>query len=329
MSQDIYVVVEHLRGQVADISYVMLAAARVLAKGTGGSVVGMLLGYNVRELANDLAADRVLYVDHPALADFTAEAYQTVLADLIGTQPPRAVLLGHTSIGMDIASGLSARLAFPQVSQCRTVGADDGTLKFASQICGGKLMVEGELPGPTVLVTMLPGGFRAEQGRTTTSPEVTQVTAAALDRPCVTLKQYIEPEAGDVDITQAPVLIAVGRGIEREDNLELAEELADAMGAVVCGSRPVVDQGWLPTPRLVGKSGKTVKPTVYLALGISGAPEHVEGMGESEVILAVNTDPAAPIFNVAKYGAEIDLLDLLPELTERVKQAQEVKGHVV
>jgi len=322
MSQDIYVAIEHLRGQVADISYVMFAAARVLAQGTGGSVVGVLLGHGARELASDLAADRVLSVDHPTLADFTSDAYQTVLADLVGAHTPRVLLLGHTSIGMDVASGLSARLALPLVSQCRAVRADDGTLKFTSQICGGRMMVEGDLPGPTALVTMSPGGFRPEQGRSATSPEVTQVAAPMFEGLCVALRQYIEPEAGDVDITKAPILIAVGRGIQREDNLELAEELAEALGGVVCGSRPVVDQGWLPTTRLVGKSGKTVKPTVYLALGISGAPEHVEGMGESEVIIAVNTDPAAPIFSVAKYGAEIDLLDLLPVLTERVKQAR-------
>lgn len=128
-------------------------------------------------------------------------------------------------------------------------------------------------------------------------------------------KKYIEPEAGDVDITQQDVLVAVGRGIQSQDNLALAEELAKALGGAVCGSRPVIDQGWLSLSRQVGKSGMTVKPKLYLALGISGAPEHVEGMKNSVLIIAINTDPRAPIFNFAHYGIVADALDVLPALT--------------
>ena len=135
------------------------------------------------------------------------------------------------------------------------------------------------------------------------------------------MKQYIEPEAGDVDISKEPILISVGRGVQTEDNIELAEELADALGGVVCASRPVVDQGWLSTTRLVGKSGMQVKPKLYLALGISGAPEHVEAITGSEMIIAINTDPAAPIFDVAQYGAEVDMLDLMETLIEQIEDA--------
>jgi electron transfer flavoprotein alpha subunit len=138
----------------------------------------------------------------------------------------------------------------------------------------------------------------------------------------VTLKQYIEPEVGDVDISTEPILIAVGRGIQQEANLELAEELANALGGTICASRPVVDQGWLPISRLVGKSGKSVKPKVFLAIGISGAPEHVEAVTGSETIIAINTDPAAPIFDIAKYGANVDLFELVPALTEQLQQAK-------
>ncbi len=122
-----------------------------------------------------------------------------------------------------------------------------------------------------------------------------------------------------MDITQQDLLVAVGRGIQQKDNLELAEELAQALGGAVCASRPVVDQGWLPPTRQVGKSGMTVKPKLYLALGISGAPEHQEGMKGAEVIIAVNTDPKAPIFDIAHFGAELDVLDLLPALTEAIQ----------
>jgi electron transfer flavoprotein alpha subunit len=136
------------------------------------------------------------------------------------------------------------------------------------------------------------------------------------------VKRYIEPEAGDVDISKEEILVSVGRGIQNQDNMALAQELADVLGGVLVASRPIVDQGWLPTSRLVGKSGKKVNAKLYLALGISGAPEHVEALGDSEVIVAVNTDPEAPIFNVAKVGTTVDLLDLAPVLTEKIQLAK-------
>ncbi len=319
MSQDIFVVIEHLQGNVLDISYIMLAAARQLSQSTGGGVTAVLLGHNAQGLAGNLAADKVLYMDHPALVEFTSDAYQTALFGLIREYSPRAVLFGHSSIGMDIASGLSAKLNLPVVSSCYNFG-DNG--QYVCQICGGKIMVEGPLPGTTVLVTMVPGGYKAEQGQSAVAPVVASIPAPTLEGLRVTLKQYLEPDTSDVDITKEKMLVSVGRGIQNKDNIELADELAGALGCAVSASRPVVDQGWLPTTRLVGKSGKRVKPKIYLALGISGAPEHVEGMGDSEVIIAVNTDPNAPIFNVAKYGAVVDLLDLAPILTETIKQAK-------
>jgi electron transfer flavoprotein alpha subunit len=319
MSQDIFVVIEHLRGQIADISYVMLAGAHQLAQSTGGKVMALLLGHQSQEIASSLAADGVLYIDHPALSEFTSDAYQFALADVIKEHAPRAVLFGHSSIGMDIASGISAKLAVPVVSSCRNF--TNG--KFVSQICGGKIMVEGELSAPTTLITMVPGGYKAEQGQGAQAPAITTLSAPALEGIRINLKQYIEPDTSDVDIAKETMLVSVGRGIQNKDNIELADELAEALGGKVCASRPVVDQGWLPVSRLVGKSGKNVKPRIYLALGISGAPEHVEGMSASDVIIAVNTDPNAPIFNVAKYGTTLDLLDLTPVLTERVRQ---IKG---
>ncbi len=318
MSQDIFVLIEHLRGQVADISYVMLAAARQLAQASGGQVVAVLLGKDAQKLAGNFAADKVLYTDHPALAEFTSEAYHLTLAKLIAEQAPRAVLFGHTTIGADVAGVLSAKLSLPLVSSCVNFTSN---AKFISQICGGKIMAEGELPSPTALVTMVPGGYKAEQGQSTQAPALETFAAPALEDLRVALKNYIEPEAGDVDIARESLLVSIGRGVQLKDNVEMARELAAALGGQVSASRPVVDQGWLPTSRLVGKSGKRVKPKVYLALGISGAPEHVEGMSESDVIIAVNTDPNAPIFNVAKYGTTADLLELVPALIEKAKQA--------
>lgn len=320
MSKDIFTIVEHLKNEVAEISYISVAAARELADNMGGNVVGVLLGNESQALASNLAVDRVIYVDHPQLADFTSDAYQKVLAHLIREQEPRAVLFGNTSIGADLASVLSARLGLPLVNSCQSIGSD---AQIISQICGGKIMAESELPETTTLVTVIPGAYKPEQGQSQQVPVIETVDAPPLVDLRVTLNQYFEPEAGDIDISKEPILISVGRGISNEDNIELAEELAEALGGVVSASRPVVDLGWLPTSRMVGKSGQNVKPKLYLALGISGAPEHVEGMSASENIIAINTDPAAPIFDIAKYGAEIDLFDLIEVLIEKIEEAKE------
>ena len=322
MTNDIYVLIEHLQGKVSDMSYMMLAAGRPLAEASGGRLVAMLLGQDAQSVAADLAADRVLYVEHPALAEFSPEAYLRVLADLIQQGNPRAVLLGETSVGADVAGTLSARLDLPIVSLCRNAYAEGGTLKFVSQIYGGKVIAEGVLPEPTVLISMVPGDFKAEAGQSATAPEILPTSPPDLEGLRVTHKQYIEPEAGDVDIAKEPILIAVGRGIQQEMNLEIAEELAEALGGELCASRPVVDQGWMATSRLVGKSGKSVKPKVYLAIGISGAPEHAEGISDTELFIAINTDEQAPIFDIAKYGVAADLFDLIPALTEKIKETR-------
>ncbi len=322
MNGDICVVIEHLRDQVADISFVMLAAARALAQASGGGVKAVLLGYNAQNLAKNLSADQVISCDHPGLAEFRPEAYERVLAKVIQDHEPRIVLLGDTSMGAEVAGRLSAGLELPLVSYCMSLHAEAGTVKYRSRICGGKIMVEGTLPGPTALVAMIPGDYSPEDGQSTVPPEMLDLEAPPLENLRVTLEGYIEPDASDVDISKEPILIAVGRGIQTQDNIELAQELAEALGGTVCASRPVVDQGWLPTTRLVGKSGKHVKPQVYLALGISGAPEHAEGITGSEVIIAVNTDPGAPIFDVARYGANIDIFELVPTLSHRILEAQ-------
>jgi electron transfer flavoprotein alpha subunit len=316
MNQDIFVAIEHLRGKVSDISYIMLAAAHDLAQSTGGKVVAIVLGRDVQGLASNFNADQVLYADHPLLSDFNPEAYQKAMVLIINEYKPRVVIFGHTSIGMDIVGGISSQLGLPLISSVRNISEGN---KVISQICGGKIMAECDLPETTTLLTLIPGGYKPEQGQSTQSPPVSSFPVSAFDGLRTMLIQYIEPESGDVDITKEPLLIAVGRGIQTQDNISLAEELAEAIGGVVCASRPVVDQGWLPTSRLVGKSGSTVKPKVYLAIGISGAPEHVEAITGSDVIIAINTDPAAPIFNIAKYGTTADLFDLVPVLTEQIR----------
>jgi electron transfer flavoprotein alpha subunit len=319
MKQDIYVLIEHLQGQVAELSYMMLAAARSIAEDEGSAIVAVFLGHKEQELANDLAASRVLYFDHPELINFTPAIYQKVISALVLENKPRLVLFGDTSIGAEVAGPLSARLNLPLVSYCRNISVREGELRYTSQICGGKILVEGDLPAPTALVTMIPGAYKVEQGRSNQPPVVVWSSVPSMEEQPVKFKRFLEPEVSDVDISKERVLVSLGRGIQNQENIELAEELARVLGGVVCASRPVVDQGWLPTTRLVGKSGKRVRPKLYLALGISGAPEHVEAITGSEMIVAINTDPAAPIFEIAQYGAQVDLLDLLEILAEKAR----------
>jgi len=314
MSENILVITEHLQGHVLDITYVMLAGARHLAEHTGGKVIAILLGYKAQSLTKDFNADKIYSYDRPSLENFSPDAYLRVLETEIDEEQPRAVLFGHTTIGMDVASGLSARLNLPLVSQVQHF---DG-LKSVSQICGGKIMAEGSLPEPTVLVTMVPGGYKLEDGQGPT-PSVLEKQAPSLEGMRVRLSHFIEPKVSDVDIAKEVVLVSVGRGLQNEGDLELVERLANDLHGTVSSSRPLVDKGWLPTSRLVGKSGKTVKPKLYLALGISGAPEHAEAIIGSDMIIAVNTDPNAPIFNIAKYGVVMDMYELIEVLSNTLE----------
>ena len=319
MSENILVITEHLQGHVLDITYTMLAGAHQLAEKTGGKVIAVLLGYKAQSLTKKFNADKVHSYDRPSLENFSPDAYLRVLEAEINEEQPRAVIFGHTTIGMDVVSGLSARLGLPLVSQVQHF---NGT-NFVSQICGGKIMAEGTLPGPTALVTMVPGGYKLEDGQGPT-PIILEKQAPSLEGMRVRLSHYIEPDVSDVDIAKESVLVSIGRGLQNEGDLELVERLASDLHGEVSASRPLVDKGWLSTSRLVGKSGKAVKPKLYLALGISGAPEHVEAVTGSDLIIAVNTDPNAPIFNIAKYGVVMDMYELIEVLSNTLESQAHV-----
>jgi electron transfer flavoprotein alpha subunit len=318
MANEVLILAEHLNGKLADITLEMAGKGRELAGALGGRSVVALLGNNAASLAGGLAADSVLYVDDPALADFNPEAYGRVLAALVRDRGPRLVMIGNTSAGMDLAAGLSVAAGLPLIAYVNGLAAEGGALAATSQIYGGKVQAEAVPEGAACIVSCLAGAFPAEAGRGA-APVEQVASPVPLNDLKTRFVRLIEPEAGDVDITQQPLLVSIGRGIGGQENIELAQELAEALGAAVSASRPITDAGWLPKTRQVGKSGLTVKPKVYLAFGISGAPEHLEGMRGAEVIVAVNTDPKAPIFDVAHFGATCDILDLLPALTEKVK----------
>ena len=322
MCGEVCVVVETLRGEIKDITFTMLAAARRLADGLKTKLTALLIGHAVQKLAGQLGgADRVVCVEHASLAEFNPEAYLCVLTAVFEQHKPRVVLFGHTAMGTDLACGVAQRLHLPVASGCRTLSLDGGTVQYSAPTCGGKLIATGPLPEPTCLVTVMPGGYKPNEGRGGKTPSVETITApAGLDQVRTRFKRYIEPPPTDVDIAKEAVLVSVGRGIQNRDNIAAAERLAKALGGVVSGSRPVVDQGWLPTTRLVGKSGKQVKPKLYLAIGISGAPEHLEGVPEAELMLAINTDAKAPIFDVAQFGTTCNALELMPVLAEKLKK---------
>jgi electron transfer flavoprotein alpha subunit len=319
VNKDIHVVVETLRGEILDITYAMLAAGRELADATGGKLTAVLVGQQADGIAGTLGmADAVVQLEHPLLEVFNPEAHVAALAACC-EEPPRLLLLASGAAGTDLACSMGQRWGVPVVSSCRRFLVNSDQVMFSSLVCGGKIVATGRVPEPCCIVTVMPGGYPASAGRVDggAAPEIKPVTIP--DDLRTRFVEYVEPQAGDVDIAREDVLVAVGRGVQTKDNVALAEELAEALGGSVAGSRPVVDQAWLPSSRLVGKSGKQVKPKLYLALGISGAPEHMEGLAEPDLLVAVNTDEKAPIFDAAAYGALVDAVELMPVLTEKLK----------
>ncbi|GMQ84968.1 MAG: electron transfer flavoprotein subunit alpha/FixB family protein [Acidimicrobiia bacterium] len=319
MSGAILVVTEHLAGSFTDATFELLALGRELATDTGTELEAAVVGSDVSDMAGSLGApDRVLVIDDPALESFNPVGHADAVSALVADREPSIVLVPYTSTGMDMASHIAIRSDLPLVSYCQSIDPADG-LSATCQLYAGKVEADVTIDGDRAVFAVLAGAASAANGRGDGSPDIEQIANPAGSGGGTVFTELAEPEAGDVDITSEEVLVVVGRGIESEDNIAEAVELAEALGGVVAASRPIVDQGWLPKTRQVGKSGLTVAPKVYLALGVSGAPEHVEGMREASTIIAVNTDPQAPIFGVAHYGWVGDLFDLLPELTDRLE----------
>lgn len=318
MSGDVFVLVEHRDGAIVEGTFELLGRARELAAAAGGQVVALLLGSGVERLTEQLgAAQRLIVVDDPALAEFSPSGYGAALAPIVLDRSPMLVLASNTGVGMDVAAGLSMATGMALAAYGIDLRLDGGAPLVTCQLYAGKVNVRVRFGDGRGIVTVVAGAFPAEAGRVAGSPSVERIGAGSIDNR-VRFKRLLRPEAGDVDITREAVLVSVGRGIGEVDNIELAEELAAALGGAVSSSRPVADAGWLPRTRQVGKSGLRVKPKLYLALGISGAPEHLEGMRDAELIVAINSDPRAPIFGVAHYGAVADLLDVVPALTKRL-----------
>lgn len=318
--EEILVLAEHRQGELREITFEMLTLANKLARDKTLKVTTVFQGFEAPQLADGLekACDHVLQVEDRALARYDADPYLCVLETIIRQRRPGLILIGHTAMGMDLTPALAARLSLPMASDCVGINPAGEGLEVFRQIYGGKIHERLTLkPCDQYIISVRPGSFDADrdQGKSA-GREVLPVPTWSGFRGRRFL-EYREAAAEDVDITAADILVSVGRGIGKPENLPAAREFADAIGATLSCSRPVADEGWLPKSRQVGTSGKTVRPKIYIALGISGAYQHQAGMKNAETIIAVNTDPRAPIFSFAHYGIVGDLMQVLPMLREK------------
>jgi len=316
----ILVVAEQRDGALNRASWEAVAAAQQM----GGPVKLVVLGAGVAATAGELAAAdvaEVIALEHDALNAYTADGFVQALAALIAAESPSHVVFTHTYQTRDYAPKLAARLDRALAADC--IGLkDEGGLLFVRPIFQGRVNANVALEGPAPhLVTFQIGSFRADAVKKGAQPAAVKTLAASVDASAIRQK----PEAPfreakqAVDLTQAERIVAVGRGIKSEEHIAIARQLAEALGAELAASRPICDSGWLPMERQIGSSGQTVAPKLYLALGISGAIQHVVGMKGARTIVAINKDPEAPIFEIADYGIAGDLFEIVPAMIQALK----------
>ncbi len=322
---DVFVVIDHRQGEIRDVNWEMLNVASKLAPELGGQSVSVLLGTGIDDMADKLAGacDKVLYVDDPLLENFNGDKYQKVLSSLIDQHSPKVVLVGHTTQGVDFAPALAVEKELPYLTEAIDIRVEDGEVIGTKQFYQGK--VNGEfsfVDAGTYLITFREAAVEPIEPAQKGSVEKAE-SPLKEDLDYRKFVEYVEAEVGEVDITQSPQLVAIGRGVREDKNLPMMEELAELLEADLCGSRAAVDAGWLANDRQVGTSGKTVKPKLYFAVGISGAFQHLAGIKGAKTVVAINKDPNAPIFAEADYGIVDDLFKVVPKLNEKLK---EMKG---
>jgi electron transfer flavoprotein alpha subunit len=322
----IFVLTEHRQGQIRDITYEMLTKARQLSEET----TAIILAKNAKEIAKSLTeyAKTVIAVEDPKLENFNSETYKKILSTLITQHKPTLVMIGHTSQGIDLAPGLATVLSLPLATDLIDLAFEGGTFTVTRQVYGGKVNAKATArKAETYLATIRQATFQPKKPEPPANGQITEMPSPLAEE--ITEKrflQYVLPPPGGVDITAAEKLVGVGRGIKDVANMPIMEDLAKTVGAVLSCSRPIVDKGWLPSDRQVGTSGKTVKPKLYLALGISGAFQHILGMKSSDLIIAVNKDPKAPIFSFANYGVVEDLFKIVPPLKNKINELRTQKA---
>ncbi|NLL53427.1 MAG: electron transfer flavoprotein subunit alpha/FixB family protein [Peptococcaceae bacterium] len=325
MSKGIWIVVEQRNAQIRKVSLELLSQARLIANETGDPLVAVVLGQNIQDLAQEVTsygADKVILVDNEKLAEYTTGAYTSVLNKLIRKEEPNAVLIGNTAMGKDLAPRLAQRLGVGLASDCTGMEKDDANfLTFKRPIYGGKAFAQVATDAKPVMATIRPNTFPIAAPDAARQAEVV-TEAAEIDQDDLRaiLKDVIIATSERPELTEAEIIVSGGRAMKGPENFPMLEALADVVGGAVGASRAAVDAGWIDSKFQVGQTGKTVSPILYIACGISGAIQHLAGMSSSKVIVAINKDPEANIFNVADYGIVGDIFEIVPLLTEEIKK---------
>lgn len=326
MSNGILVFIEHRSGVLNKTSLEALAGAQAVASQLQQAITAVLVGSDVSALAQEIAGydlGKVVTASNAKLGDYTPDGYTDAMEHVVKQLDPQLVVMPHTYLVRDFAPKLAARFGKSLISDCIRAEVADSSITFTRRIFLGKLdadvVSDGEAP---VFATFQSGAYRPDQARKGSGAAVEEM-AVEVGEIRMTPEAPFQEVKQAVDLSKADVIVAVGRGIKSKDNLALAEKLAEALGADLAASRPICDAEWLPIDRQIGSSGQTVAPKLYVALGISGAIQHLVGMKNSGTIVAINKDPEAPIFDIADYGIVGDLFEAVPVLTEEIKK---IKG---
>ncbi|MCD7739512.1 MAG: electron transfer flavoprotein subunit alpha/FixB family protein [Lachnospiraceae bacterium] len=336
----VYVFAQQVDNVISGIAFELLGKARELAADLDTDVTAVLVGYQVKDMADQLAeygADRVIVVDDPELETYRTEPYAQALAGVINEFKPDIMLVGATAIGRDLGPTVSARVATGLTADCTKLDIGDFPLVAVpgkEQLHKQLLMTRPAFGGNTIatiacpnnrpqMATVRPGVMQKITPVAGAKAEVIEYNPGiTVNNKFVTIREVVKAVSNTVDIMDAKILVSGGRGVGSPENFKILEDLAEAIGGTVSCSRAVVDAGWKPKDLQVGQTGKTVRPNVYFAIGISGAIQHVAGMEESDIIIAINKDEDAPIFDVADYGVVGDLNKIVPQLTEAIKAAK-------
>jgi len=328
MADTILVVVEQREGKLNRVSLETITAGQAIAAATGWTLEAAVVGVAAASIASEIAANKlakVYAIESPKLEPYTPDAFAAGLKQFLGARQPKLVLMPHTYQVRDFVPKLATSMDRTVISDCIGFQHEGGKLVFTRQMFQGKLAADVSFTGdPPWFATFQSGAFRgdkAEAGASTAPVETVNVDIAdgvVRNKPEEVFKEAKQA----VDLTQAEIIVAVGRGIKEQKNIAIAQQLADALGGDLAASRPICDSGWLPMDRQIGSSGQTVAPKLYLALGISGAIQHIVGMKGSRAIIAVNKDSEAPIFEIADYAIVGNLFDIVPPLIEEVRKAK-------
>ena len=337
----VYVFAQQVDNEISGIAFELLGKAKELAAPLNTEVAAVLIGSDVKGLADQLAeygADKVIVVDDPELKEYRTEPYAHALASVINEYKPEIVLVGATAIGRDLGPTVSARVATGLTADCTVLEIGDFPLvaipgKEDEQKHNQLLMTRPAFGGNTIatiacpntrpqMATVRPGVMQKIEPIKGAKANVIEYNPGFTpNKKYVTIKEVVKAVSDTVDIMEAKILVSGGRGVGTPENFKILEDLAEVLGGTVSCSRAVVDAGWKPRDLQVGQTGKTVRPNVYFAIGISGAIQHVAGMEEADIIIAINKDEDAPIFDVADYGIVGDLNKIVPQLTESIKAA--------